>query len=94
MRTDAPLVADVAYGTDDLIAAVNQLLTPAVRAKISQRADEVRAFSEKARQLRAQAKMPRLHRVSDESGSLQSSACAMAQADSLSAAAPPPGAGD
>jgi uncharacterized protein YkwD len=41
-------------------------------------------------QLRAQAKMPRLQRV--DNGSTQSSACAMAQADSLNAAAPPPGA--
>jgi len=41
-------------------------------------------------QLRAQAKMPQLRRVN--SGSIQSSACAMAQADSLSAAAPPAGA--
>src|SRR6266851_6709747 len=41
-------------------------------------------------QLRAQAKLPRLQRV--DSGSAQSSACAMAQADSLNAAAPPPGA--
>jgi uncharacterized protein YkwD len=41
-------------------------------------------------QLRAQAKLPRLQRV--DSRSVQSSACAMAQADSLSAAAPPPGA--
>ncbi len=41
-------------------------------------------------QLRAQAKLPRLQRV--DSGSTQSSACAMAQADSLGAAAPPPGA--
>jgi uncharacterized protein YkwD len=40
-------------------------------------------------QLRAQAKLPRLERV--DSRSVQSSACAMAQADSLSAAAPPPG---
>ena len=40
--------------------------------------------------LRAQAKLPRLQRV--DSGSAQSSACAMAQADSLNAAAPPPGA--
>ena len=53
LRTDAPLVADVAYGTDDLIAAVNQLLTPAIKTRISQRADEVRAWTEKARQLRA-----------------------------------------
>jgi uncharacterized protein YkwD len=43
-------------------------------------------------QLRAQAKMPRLQRVNDENGSTQTSACAMAQADSLNAAAPPPGA--
>jgi uncharacterized protein YkwD len=43
-------------------------------------------------QLRARAKMPRLQRIKNESGSLQSSACAMAQADSISAAAPPPGA--
>ena len=41
-------------------------------------------------QLRAQAKMPRLQRV--DNGSTQTSACAMAQADSLSAIAPPPGA--
>jgi len=53
MRTDAPLVADVAYGTEDLLAAVNQLLTPAVKARIAQRADDVHAFSAKARQLRA-----------------------------------------
>src|SRR5713101_1108634 len=41
-------------------------------------------------QLRTQAKMPRLQRV--DNGSTQTSACAMAQADSLNAAAPPPGA--
>ena len=41
-------------------------------------------------QLRAQANMPRLARVSN--GTTQASACAMAQADSLSAAAPPSGA--
>jgi uncharacterized protein YkwD len=41
-------------------------------------------------QLRAQAKMPRLQRV--DSGSAQTSACAMAHGDSLHAAAPPPGA--
>jgi uncharacterized protein YkwD len=43
-------------------------------------------------QLRAQAKMPRLERINDESGSTQSSACAMAQADSLNAISPAPGA--
>jgi len=40
--------------------------------------------------LRAQAKMPQLRHVSDND--VQSSACAMAKADSLSAASPPPGA--
>jgi acetolactate synthase-1/2/3 large subunit len=53
LRTDAPLVGDVAYGTDDLIAAVNQLLTPAIKQRIADRASEVHAFSAKARQLRA-----------------------------------------
>ncbi|HEY4053172.1 MAG TPA: CAP domain-containing protein [Terriglobales bacterium] len=41
-------------------------------------------------QLREQAKMPRLQRASN--GGAEASACAMAQADSLSAAAPPAGA--
>lgn len=40
--------------------------------------------------LRAQAKMPQLQRVND--GGLQSSACAMAKADSLSGTRPSPGA--
>jgi len=53
LKTDAPLVGDVSYGTDDLLAAVNQLLTPAVKARIATRAEEVRVFSAKARQLRA-----------------------------------------
>jgi uncharacterized protein YkwD len=41
-------------------------------------------------QLRAQANMPRLRRVSNRN--MEASACAMAQADSLSAAVPSPGA--
>ena len=40
--------------------------------------------------LREQAKMPQLKRVND--GDVQSGACAMAKADSLSATSPPPGA--
>jgi uncharacterized protein YkwD len=40
--------------------------------------------------LREQARMPQLKRVDD--GDVQSGACAMAKADSLSAASPPPGA--
>jgi len=46
--------------------------------------------SDSVEQLRAQSKMPRLQRVND--GDVQSSACAMAQADSLGAASPAPGA--
>jgi uncharacterized protein YkwD len=53
-----------------------------------QQAEEL--VSDSVEQLRAQAKMPRLQRVSD--GGAQSSACAMAQADSLNAATPPAGA--
>jgi len=53
-----------------------------------QQAQELVANS--VEQLRTQARLPRLQRV--ENGSMQSSACAMAQADSLSAASPPPGA--
>ena len=48
---DVPLVADAAYGLDDLIAAVEQLLTDPMRRKYSERAEAVRAFGEKARKL-------------------------------------------
>src|SRR5512138_1750955 len=53
MPTEVPLVADVAYGLDDLIAAVEQLMTPAIRQRAATRADEVKKFSEKAKSLRA-----------------------------------------
>ena len=46
--------------------------------------------SDSVEQLRAQAKMPRLHRLNDSD--VQSSACAIAQADSLGATSPAPGA--
>ena len=52
ITTAAPLVADVAYGMDDLLAAVNDLMTPAIKARVAERSNEVRAFSAKARQLR------------------------------------------
>ncbi len=52
MTTAAPLVADVGYGTDDLLAAVNDLLTPAIKARIAERSGEVKAFSARARELR------------------------------------------
>jgi acetolactate synthase I/II/III large subunit len=49
---DVPLVADVAYGLDDLTAAVAQLMTPAFKQKATARAEEVHAFHDKARTLR------------------------------------------
>ena len=51
--TEVPLVADVGYGLDDLIAAVEGLVTPAVRQRAQERAQEVRRFTEQATKLRA-----------------------------------------
>ena len=53
MPTDVPLVADVAYGLDDLTAAVEGLMTAALKKKAQERAEEVKRFHEKARALRA-----------------------------------------
>jgi thiamine pyrophosphate-dependent acetolactate synthase large subunit-like protein len=52
MPTEVPLVADVAYGLDDLIAAVSQLMTNSIKEKAKARQEEVRRFSERARTLR------------------------------------------
>ncbi|MGZ3282191.1 MAG: thiamine pyrophosphate-binding protein, partial [Xanthobacteraceae bacterium] len=54
MLTEVPLVCDVGYGLDDLIAAVEQLLTPALRQKAVERTGDVRKFSEWAKSARAQ----------------------------------------
>src|SRR6267154_1016640 len=54
MLTEVPLVCDVGYGLDDLIAAVEQLLTPALRQKAADRAVDVRKFSEWAKAARGQ----------------------------------------
>src|SRR5262252_7009400 len=51
--TEVPLVADVRLGLDDLIAAVGQLMTPALKQKAAERADEVRKYADHARKLRA-----------------------------------------
>src|SRR5205823_435795 len=51
---EVPLVCDVGYGLDDLIAAIEQLMTPALKQKAAERAVEVRKFSEWARGARAQ----------------------------------------
>ena len=53
IEVDVPLVADVAYGLDDLIAAIEQLVTPAMKERYAERATQVRRFSDKARSLRA-----------------------------------------
>ncbi len=54
MLTEVPLVADVGYGLDDMIAAVEQLLTASIKQKAAERADEVKKFSTMAKTLRGQ----------------------------------------
>ena len=53
IATEVPLVSDVAYGLDDLTAAVQGLMTPALQQKAAERSQEVRRFSEQAKTLRA-----------------------------------------
>jgi benzoylformate decarboxylase len=53
MTTDVPLVADVGLGLDDLIAAIEQLMTPKLHALAAERAAEVRKFTTEARAIRA-----------------------------------------
>jgi acetolactate synthase I/II/III large subunit len=48
-----PLVADVGYGLDDLIAAVEGLMTDSIRKKTADRTQEVRKFSEQAKTMEA-----------------------------------------
>jgi acetolactate synthase-1/2/3 large subunit len=52
MTTDVPLVADVGHGLDDLMAALEDLMTPSIRKKVAERAERVRAFSDRAKKLR------------------------------------------
>ena len=51
MMTDVPIVADVSYGLDDLIQAVDDLLTPTFRQQAAERTDEIRKFSDRAKLL-------------------------------------------
>ena len=53
IATEVPLVADVAYGLDDLTAAVEGLMTPALQDKAAERAQDVRRFSQQASAMRA-----------------------------------------
>lgn len=52
MTTDVPLVADVGHGLDDLMAALEDIMTPSIRKKVAERAERVRAYSERAKKLR------------------------------------------
>ena len=52
VATDVPLVADVAYGLDDLTRAVEQSITASFKERAAARAHEVRRFSERAKALR------------------------------------------
>jgi thiamine pyrophosphate-dependent acetolactate synthase large subunit-like protein len=53
MITEVPLVADVGLGLDDLIAAVSQLMTPALKQKAAERAEATRKFTDAAHQMYA-----------------------------------------
>jgi len=54
MLTEVPLVADVGYGLDDMIAAVEQLMTASLKQKAAERAEDVKKFSAMAKTLRGQ----------------------------------------
>jgi thiamine pyrophosphate-dependent acetolactate synthase large subunit-like protein len=53
MLTEVPLVADVGYGLDDMIAAVEQLMTASAKQKAAERAEDVKKFFTMAKTLRA-----------------------------------------
>jgi thiamine pyrophosphate-dependent acetolactate synthase large subunit-like protein len=52
LSTTVPLVADVEYGLDDLLAAVNGIMTPAIKTSVQERFGRVREFSANAQRLR------------------------------------------
>ena len=54
ITTEAPLVADVAYGLEDIMVAVGGMMTPAIKAKVQERSEEVRKATERNKKLRAQ----------------------------------------
>src|SRR5215468_3141127 len=54
MLTEVPLVADVGFGLDDMIAAVEQLMTASLKQKAAERAEDVKKFSTMAKTLRGQ----------------------------------------
>ena len=52
ITTDVPLVADVAYGMEDLMSAIQDITTPSIKKKVLERAEKVHAASAKMRQFR------------------------------------------
>jgi thiamine pyrophosphate-dependent acetolactate synthase large subunit-like protein len=54
LRTDVPLVADVAYGLDDLQAAISDRLNSQLRSVAKNRLDTTRAYHERVDRLSAQ----------------------------------------
>jgi thiamine pyrophosphate-dependent acetolactate synthase large subunit-like protein len=53
MLTEVPLVADVGFGLDDLIQAIDGMMTPALKQKAAERAAEIKKFGDSARAMRA-----------------------------------------
>ncbi len=51
ITVEVPLVADVAYGLDDLITAIKSIITPTIKRKAQERSEKVRAFSDRAKKL-------------------------------------------
>ncbi|MEE8349627.1 MAG: thiamine pyrophosphate-binding protein, partial [Acidobacteriota bacterium] len=51
ITTDVPLVADVGHGLDDLMAALEDVMTPAIRKQVQERTDRIRATTDRAREL-------------------------------------------
>jgi thiamine pyrophosphate-dependent acetolactate synthase large subunit-like protein len=54
INTEVPMVADVAFGLDDLTQAVQQLLTASIKQKAAERTTEIRKFTEQAKVIRGQ----------------------------------------
>lgn len=54
INTEVPMVADVAFGLDDLTQAVQQLLTASIKQKAVERTAEIRKFTEQARIIHGQ----------------------------------------
>ena len=52
ITVDVPLVADVGHGLDDLLAALEDVMTPSLKKKVQERTDKIRALTDRNRKLR------------------------------------------